>query len=170
MIHASQESLRPMVRTDLEQVLMWRNHPEVRRFMYTQHEITLEEHASWFAKASQDDKRHLLIFELDGVAIGFISIHESGVGGVADWGFYASPDAPKGSGKLLGQAALAYAFLQVGLHKLCGQVLEYNERSIRFHERLGFRREGVLRQHHFDGRLYHDVICLGLLFSEWQGA
>lgn len=32
--------VRPMVATDLERVLGWRNHPEVRRHMYTQHAIT----------------------------------------------------------------------------------------------------------------------------------
>jgi UDP-4-amino-4,6-dideoxy-N-acetyl-beta-L-altrosamine N-acetyltransferase len=54
------------------------------------------------------------------------------------------------------------------LHKLCGQALAFNERSIRFHQNLGFRREGVLRQQHFDGEQYHDVVCFGLLASEWH--
>ncbi|MCE1115137.1 MULTISPECIES: UDP-4-amino-4,6-dideoxy-N-acetyl-beta-L-altrosamine N-acetyltransferase [Pseudomonas] len=162
------QTLRPMVDADLERVLMWRNHPEVRRYMYTQHEITLEEHARWFAKASRDSARHLLVFECDDTPLGFVSIHETGRGGVADWGFYASADAPQGTGRLLGQAALRYAFGEAKLHKLCGQVLDYNVRSIRFHERLGFSQEGVLRQQHYDGQRYHDVICLGLLLSEWQ--
>lgn len=160
--------VRPMTQADLEQVLAWRNDPEVRRYMYTQHQISLEEHTRWFEQASRDANRHLLVFESDGLPLGFINIHQIAAGGVADWGFYAAPDAPKGTGRQLGQAVLYYAFVQAGLHKLCGQALAYNERSIKFHLNQGFRQEGVLRDQHFDGQSYHDVVCFGLLASEWQ--
>lgn len=163
-------SVRPMNEGDLELVLSWRNHPEVRRYMYTQHEIALEEHSRWFARASQDPARHLLVFEIDTLPLGFINIHQMASGGIADWGFYAAPDAPKGVGRVLGQAALRYAFETVTLHKLCGQALAFNERSIRFHLNLGFQQEGVLRHQHFDGQQYHDVVCFGLLASEWHQA
>ena len=168
MTLSTQQSVRPMAVSDLERVLAWRNHPEVRRYMYTQHEITLEEHSRWFERATQDRSRHLLIFENDAVPLGFINIHQIATGGIADWGFYAAPDAPKGTGRQLGQAALRYAFTEAGLHKLCGQALAYNDKSIQFHLSLGFTQEGILRQQHFDGQHYHDVVCFGLLASEWQ--
>lgn len=161
-------SIRPMGEGDLEQVLAWRNHPEVRRYMYTRHEISLAEHTLWFGRASQDPSRHLLIFEVNGSPRGFANVHDIGNGGVADWGFYVAPDAPKGTGNALGRAVMHYAFETTGLHKLCGQALAFNDRSIRFHLSMGFQREGVLRQQHFDGQLYHDVICFGLLASEWR--
>lgn len=157
-----------MTLADLEQVLAWRNDLEVRRYMYTQHEISLPEHSRWFERASQDSSRHLLVFENNAVPLGFINIHEFSAGGVADWGFYAAPDAPKGTGRKLGQTALHYAFIQAGLHKLCGQALAYNERSIKFHCSLGYQQEGILRDQHFDGQSYHDVVCFGLLATEWQ--
>lgn len=163
-----QPQVRPMGAADLEQVLAWRNHREIRRYMYNQHEISLDEHARWFGRVSQDPKRHLLIFESDAMPLGFISINQLGEGGVADWGFYVAPDAPKGTGSDLGRVTLDYAFNQVGLHKLCGQTLAFNERSIRFHLKLGFHQEGILRQQHFDGLNYHDVACFGLLAGEWQ--
>lgn len=159
-----------MKEVDLEQVLSWRNHLNVRRYMYTQHEISLAEHSRWFARASQDPGRHLLVFEINETPLGFINIHQIANGGIADWGFYAAPDAPKGSGGALGEAALRYAFETVRLHKLCGQALAFNERSIRFHLTLGFQREGTMRQHHFDGQQYHDVVCFGLLAREWHQA
>ncbi|MNZ87021.1 Spermidine N(1)-acetyltransferase [compost metagenome] len=168
MTAAVYQRVRPMTHEDLEQVLAWRNHEEVRRYMYTQHEISLVEHTRWFERASQDSSRHLLVFESNAVPLGFINLHQIAPGGVADWGFYAAPDAPKGTGRQLGQAAIQYAFTQAGLHKLCGQALAYNERSIKFHLSQGFQQEGVLRDQHFDGQGYHDVVCFGLLAPEWQ--
>lgn len=160
--------VRRMTGDDLELVLSWRNHPEVRRYMYTQREIPLAAHTHWFARASRDPERHLLVFDLAGISLGFINIHQIASGGIAEWGFYVAPDAPKGTGRALGAAALRYAFKAAGLHKLCGQVLAFNTRSISFHLNLGFHREGVLRQQHFDGQQYHDVECFGLLASEWD--
>ena len=167
MIEAKLTRVRSMKESDLERVLSWRNHPEIRRYMYTQHEISLEEHARWFTQESQDPDRHLLLFEIDTTPLGFINIQQISSGGIADWGFYVAPGAPKGTGHALGQATLQYAFAMAGLQKLCSQALAFNERSIRFHLRLGFQREGALRQHHFDGQQYHDVVCFGLLASEW---
>lgn len=164
----STKSIRAMTRSDLERVLSWRNHPDVRRYMYTQHEISLEEHQRWFEQNANNPSRHLLIFELAGVPLGFINFNRLNSGGVADWGFYVTPSAPKGSGRQLGHAALDYAFTELKLHKVCGQALAYNERSINFHRSLGFQQEGILRDQHFDGEQYQSVVCFGLLRPEWQ--
>lgn len=162
------DRLRKMQASDLELVLAWRNHPNVRRYMYTSHEIELKEHSAWYAKARENPAVHLMIYEHDGRDLGFVNITQGRCDSVADWGFYMSPDAPKGMGKLLGSAALSFAFGDLRLHKLCGQALSFNEKSIAFHRRLGFRQEGVLREQHYDGAVYHDVVCFGLLEHEWQ--
>lgn len=157
-----------MVPADLARVLAWRNHPDVRRHMYTQHEITLNEHQLWFGRALQNPRKHLLIFEWGQQPLGFINFSELAIGGIADWGFYAAPDAPKGSGRRLGHAALGHAFTELKLHKVCGQALACNKRSIHIHRALGFQQEGTLRDQHFDGERYHHVMCFGLLSHEWK--
>lgn len=159
--------VRPMEERDLALVLEWRNHPEVRHFMYTRHEIMPDEHRRWFETCRQQPGRHLLIYDEEHAPLGFINLSPTGFSGVADWGFYAAATAPKGTGQRLGRAAMRYAFQTLGLHKVCGEALEYNERSIRMHERLGFSREGCLREHYFDGTTYHSVIRFGLLSQEW---
>jgi len=160
--------IRRMCVTDLEDVLEWRNHESVRKFMYTQHEIGLDEHRNWFESCQQDSSRNLLIYQECDKPLGFVNITVFRNAKIADWGFYNAPNAPRGTGSRMGKEALRYGFETLGLHKLCGQALAYNEGSIRYHEKLGFTREGVLRQQHFDGRRYHDIICFGLLKHEWD--
>ena len=149
-------------------LLAWRNHADVRRFMFTQHEITPAEHRSWFAKVSQDSTRQLLIVEDAKDPIGYVQFSNALAGGVADWGFYARPDAPKGSGRKLGATALKHAFGPLSLHKVCGQAIDTNHASIAFHERLGFTQEGALRDQQKINGKYHTLICFGLLVHEWQ--
>lgn len=169
MTTESKGVLRPLHSDDLELVRAWRNHPDIRHYMYTRHTIGHEEHQRWFRQADTDPDKHLLIFELEGVPTGFVNLTiVDHVASRAEWGFYLAPDAPRGSGTLLGQHALTYLFMELKQHKLCGEALAYNQRSIHFHERLGFRQEARLRDHHFDGSQYHDVIGFGLLVGEWQ--
>jgi UDP-4-amino-4,6-dideoxy-N-acetyl-beta-L-altrosamine N-acetyltransferase len=133
--------VRAMIAADKDMVLSWRNHPDVRRFMFTQHEIRPDEHAAWFAKQSVDESKRLLIFECDGVPLGFASLSRLGDSDAWDWGFYLSPAAPKGTGRLLGRSVLNFAFSQPNIRTLRAQVLDQNERSLRFHRSLGFRQD-----------------------------
>jgi UDP-4-amino-4,6-dideoxy-N-acetyl-beta-L-altrosamine N-acetyltransferase len=164
----TEQELRPMTEADLVPVLQWRNDPGVRDYMYTSHIIGLNEHRNWFFAASKNPAINLLIYEYYGQACGFVNITRTRCSVVADWGFYLSPDAKKGAGRSLGEAALTYAFEVLELHKLSGEALGFNKRSIAFHRALGFIEEGRLRDQYFDGAMYQDVVCFGLLKPEWQ--
>ena len=159
-----------MTEADLGLVLSWRNHPDIREYMYSRHEIGMDEHRRWFAKASVDPTRRLFIFEIGAQPLGYVSFQQLNGGPVVDWGFYVAPDAAKGTGRALGTAALAQAFDQERFHKVCGQALEHNTRSIQFHLNLGFVREGCLREQFFDGSSFQSVTCFGLLAQDWRRA
>lgn len=160
-------TVRRINEADLALVLTWRNHASIRAFMYSQHEISAQEHASWFERANGDPSRHLLVYEELGELCGFVSFTATAPGREAVWGFYAAPGAPKGVGRRMGKAALEYAFGPAGFHKISGEALAHNEKSICFHLSLGFQHEGVRRIQFFDSGEYHDVVCFGLLDSTW---
>ena len=62
-----------------------------------------------------------------------------------------------------------HAFHELGMNRIEIRCSAENVRSAAIPERLGFVREGVLRQAEFrDGRL-HDFNLYGLLASEWKG-
>lgn len=156
-----------MVRSDLQTVLDWRNHPEIRRYMLTQHEISIDEHLAWFERSSHDLNRKLLIVEEGELAFGFVNFSNVSHGGITDWGFFTDPNSPKGSGRKLGKVALDFVFGVIGVHKVNGQALSFNKPSIHFHRRLGFVQEGVLREQYCIEGAYFDLFCFGILASEW---
>lgn len=160
-------TLLPLAAEHLALVLGWRNHPAIRENMLQQHEITAAEHRDWFERVAPDPSRRLLVGWDGGAPIGFVHLANAVPGGSGEWGFYAAPGAPRGSGTRLCAAALDLAFGELALHKVCGQALAFNAASVRMHERLGFAREGVLREQHRIGATYHDVICFGLLQRDW---
>jgi UDP-4-amino-4,6-dideoxy-N-acetyl-beta-L-altrosamine N-acetyltransferase len=161
-------TLRPMLESDLWTVLQWRNHPSVRGSMLSQHEISEHEHSEWFRRGSTDATRVMWIGEDTTGSLGFV--HFTGIkeNSTAEWGFYAAPGAAPGAGTRVCAAALDMIFHDYPVHKVFGQVLSFNSRSLRLHERLGFRREGRLREHQFQGERHFDLICFGLIRNEWK--
>jgi RimJ/RimL family protein N-acetyltransferase len=65
------------------------------------------------------------------------------------------------------RAIVAYGFGPLALHKISATHMVHNPASGRVMQKLGMRREGLLREHyHRDGR-WLDVVVYGLLRSEW---
>jgi ribosomal-protein-alanine N-acetyltransferase len=62
----------------------------------------------------------------------------------------------------------ALAFRGLGMHRLTAWANTRNGRSQAALERIGFRREGVLRAWHRHGDEYHDVVVFGLLRAAWE--
>lgn len=159
--------LRSMVESDLELVLSWRNHPDIRKYMYTQDYISFEEHLRWFKDVSVDLCYHLLILEIDSVPRGFVNFRCDGAG-AATWGFYLAPGSPRGLGRLLGEATTGYAFKVLGLERIWGEVLFDNLASQNFHLHQGFMLENMLSVKTADGQTVGDAHRYLLTRNVWK--
>jgi len=164
-------SLRDVRPEDKQMLLEWRNLPEVAKYMYTDHVITQEEHDRWFETAMKDPSRRYWIIVCDGKDVGLTNIcdldwHNKR----CNWGFYiADPNVRgKGIGIFVEYTIIQYVFGELKLSKLCGDLLSFNEAIISMHEKFGFKREGVLRQHVIKNGVSYDVVCIGLLRDEWE--
>ena len=81
-------------------------------------------------------------------------------------------EGDRGSGYALRamRILLDYAFLEMRLHKYNARIVSGNTASIRLHEALGARREGVLRDMLYHGGEYHDIEWWGLTADEYMQA
>lgn len=66
-------------------------------------------------------------------------------------------------------ALLDHAFGPLGLHRVTLATYAANQRSRALAERLGFTREGVLRQANLTPDGFDDEVIYGLLANEWRG-
>jgi ribosomal-protein-alanine N-acetyltransferase len=75
-----------------------------------------------------------------------------------------------GSGANLESKALiaALAFQRLGMDRLTAWANTRNGRSQVALERVGFRREGVLRSWHRHGETLHDVVVFGMVRAGWE--
>lgn len=161
--------LRSIADDELELMRAWRNEPAVRANMYTQHEISLEEHLNWWARNQARTEQKYFMYELAGTPAGIASF--TGIDMQSKnsaWAFYASPLAPKGSGSKMEFLMLEYAFNELRLHKLFCEVLAFNTPVIKLHKKFGFSTEGIFRQQHKINGDFVDTYRLGIFAAEWQ--
>ena len=64
---------------------------------------------------------------------------------------------------------LTFSFDELALHRIEADVDPRNEPSLRLMTRLGFTREGLLRQRYRDDEGMQDAVTWGLLRHEWRG-
>jgi len=80
--------------------------------------------------------------------------------GSAHWGMGYAADAQR--------TAIRFGFGELGLHRIEADTHPDNERSARSLERLGFQREGLLRERWVVDGVFSDSVIWGLLAGEWR--
>ncbi len=119
-----------------ERVLSWRNHPEIRKWMFDKDEISLKSHLEYIKSLQQrEDKRYFMVNYL-GENIGVIDFTNIDKD-KADIGLYAKPDI-YGVGSVLMQAIIEYGFKELKLKKLVAQVYEDNTKAINLYKKFYF--------------------------------
>ncbi|HSM35223.1 MAG TPA: GNAT family protein [Longimicrobiales bacterium] len=85
----------------------------------------------------------------------------------AELGVALLPEAMgRGLATAAARTAIAYAFEELGLHRITADADPRNAPALALLERLGFRREGVLREHYRHGEEWQDGVLFGLLRTE----
>ena len=67
------------------------------------------------------------------------------------------------------RALMDYGFTSLGLHRIHADASTDNIASWRIMERLGMRREGLLRQAVYEGGKWLDRYIYGIVADEWRG-
>jgi len=164
--------LRPIEPQDLPTVRTWTTAPEIRRLIG----VTLPESQAnaqeWLEGVYKDKNRvwFVIVLQEDDRIIGeggFLRMNHlwrssdiSLILGVQDaWG--------KGYGTEAMHLMLDYGFGALNLHRISLGVFDFNSRAIRHYEKMGFKKEGLLRDGYYCDHHYHDVILMSILENEF---
>lgn len=137
--------LRLATDADLDAMRVWRNHPQVREVSLTQHEITADEHAAWWARTREDASRRVLIYERDGEPSGVVTFFDLDADARSGWwGYYLDNAGLEARGALfpawiaIQREAVAYARDELKLRTLDAETLADNEAVVGFNTRQRF--------------------------------
>lgn len=166
--------LRGIQETDIDALFMLFSNPQVMRY-WSRGPMTNRQEAIDYANTMIEDftKREALrwiIADLESdQLIGTCTLYEINPQHArAGMGYALMPECwGKGLAQEAASLAISYGFLELGLHRIEADTEPNNLRSNKVLERLGFQREGLLRERfaHPDG--IQDSLIFGLLKPEW---
>lgn len=172
--------LQPFTRSDFRTLINWVDSPALLlqcapRFSYPLDEEQLERH---LAQASETlgTNSELRIFKAVDVesntSVGHIELagidRENGSARVVRVLVGPKEIRGRGIGTQMMQAVLRIGFGQLGLHRIDLFVFDFNHSAIACYERVGFRKEGLLRQTLRVGEQYWNVYLMSILEPEWR--
>ena len=80
----------------------------------------------------------------------------------------ANKEKGKGYGFEASKILLSHAFLNLNLHRVYLVVVEWNKPAIKMYEKLGFQRDGVLRDAFWARGKYHKLLYYSVLRNEFE--
>lgn len=151
-------------------ILSIRNEPDVRRNMYTSHQIQPSEHEAWLQSLVESAKSKFYAVLREGAVIGGVGISAiDRAHSRADWAYYLSTKTRgRGIGSALEFKFLDHVFKIEGINKLNCEVIEWNAAVVKLHKKFGFVEEGRRRAHVIRDGEVHDVVLLGITNAEWR--
>lgn len=165
-------TLRELLKCTEEQIKLVReirNQESVRKSMYTDHHICLDEHLKWVGSLKNDKQTIVFVVFVDDFVSGVVSLtaidrfHLK-----SDWAFYLDEAVRGGLGAVLEYRFLDFVFRDLELEKLNCEVIETNEGVRKLHGKFGFVEEGFRREQVIKNQQRVGVHFLGLTRSDWN--
>ena len=175
MYEGQKVRLRELRPEDAAVCRAWVSEPETARQIYGGGAMpfTMAEEEDFISKHAghRDRENHFAAETRDGQLIGVCSysdVNWKDRSAVLGW-FIGDPEQrDRGYGTDLIRTLLKICFDELNLHRVSLQAFQYNERAIRLYDRLGFVREGALRQVEFAMGRRWDAVCFSMLEDEYR--
>jgi len=168
-------SLRPLLLSDSENIVRWRNSPEVKSHLYSQDDITIEQHIHYFNKYVLTEKIHqFVILNCDDdveTAIGTTFLKNIDLRNKnAEFGIFIGDDSHRGKGYSIPAViqTLEYGFWKLHLHRIYLSVMADNIPAIASYNTVGFIQEGVFRDTYNRNGKYINTVFMGILEAEFN--
>lgn len=161
-----------LIDADLETQLLVRdirNEDNVRKWMYTDHKISSNEHLDWVNRVKFDTNQEVFIVVSDNKPLGVVSINAiDSKHGKADWAYYLTESARGGLGAAIEYTIIDFAFSNKNIEKLNCEVIEGNDAVIKLHKKFAFEDEGFRKSNIVKDGKRLGVHFLGLAKSSWE--
>lgn len=161
--------LRPAAASDVLAIREWRNQSANRAVSLNQHEIALEEHLAWWERVQADTTKRVLVFTYDDRPLGIVNYFDLDLDAPAgqrsgSWGFFLDNETATAEGIAMMawmqvmKDATNYAFDELGLDVLTGEVHEDNEAVRMMNRRYRFTEGEPIT--YSDGRVFLPITLL----------
>ncbi len=172
MISGKKTRIRALEKGDRDRLTAWRNDWEIQEQLIGWHWPTSHTNEEDWLHAIRNDQvnKRFAIEADDGRHIGNIGVYDiDWINRQCGFGLFIGDKNYRGQGYAndASHSLLNFTFSEIGMNRVWVYILDTNIPSQKHFERLGFIREGKLREHNFRNNQFVDVIIMGLLKSDF---
>lgn len=163
-------NIRKFERTDIPKKVEWINNPENNQFLHYDIPISIVGTERWFDNHQGEETRYDAVIEADGVPVGTIGLLSIDRKNSKAEYYIAMGEVDykgKGVAKEASRLILEYGFEKLDLNRIYLFTEIENVAAQKLFERVGFVREGVIRQDILSHGKYADRIAYGFLREDW---
>jgi len=154
---------------DQESVRIIRNTLSIKNNMYSDHDITLDEHFNWIKSLELNSKQKVFIIYKESEVIGIISVNNYDIiHKKTDWAFYIDEKQRGGIGKALEFFFINYMFNILNVEKINCEIIETNNIVVNMHKHFCFKVEGFKEENIIKNGKRIGVYYLGLTKKTWE--
>lgn len=159
--------MKPLSADHLDHVMTWINDPDiVKNFQHFDKQFTREDELGFIKKLiASDSNRVFSVFDEENNYVGQVGLNqiswENKLGRLAV--FVKKEHQGKGYAQEMIRLILDKAFKELGLHKVWLVVYADNAKAIHIYEKLGFQKEGVLKDEYYWQGRYHDMMRMAIV-------
>lgn len=172
MIKGKSTFLRAIEYEDLNQLLEWRNNPELRKYFREYRELNRDQQIKWFEETVLKDNDAVMfsILNLDKKLIGACGLcHINWINRSAEFsiyighnGIYIDNDFTIDASRMI----IKYAFEELSMHRLWAEIYNFDEQKVKMFDVLGFKLDGCHRETYWSKGKWHDSLFFSLLSDE----
>lgn len=175
MLMGNHVCLRAVERSDLPQLLEWRNQPNYRRFFREHRELNSDQQNQWFERIVLGDPNTRMFSIVEKSSLKLLGAaglcYINWVDRMADFSLYIGADnlyiddifAPDAA-----ELLLKFAFNELNMHRVWSEIYAFDQPKQELFSNLGFSLDGRHRQTHWSEGCWHDSLFYGLLTQEFQ--
>ncbi len=168
--------LRKAIRSDMDEYLELLNDPEIARLIIGAVIPVSPEYAGSLIDGFHGINYSQIFFTIEtldeGRVIGFClfkNLHPTHRFAELEQFFIGEKKyCNNGYGKDALKTLLKYCFTELNLNRIWLITYSYNKEAIQSYEKIGFLKEGVLRQIQFTKGEYHDGVIMAILKKDWK--
>ena len=161
--------LRRLQMKDAERMLEWMHDETIAdNFRIDFSKYTIEQVEKFIEKSFDEINQHFAIVDESDIYQGTISLKNiSEEDNNAEYAIVMRADAQgKGYSAKATKEILEYAFKILGLHRVYLNVLENNVRARKFYEKMGFKQEGIFKEHYCLNGRYQNLWWYGIVYEK----
>jgi UDP-4-amino-4,6-dideoxy-N-acetyl-beta-L-altrosamine N-acetyltransferase len=167
--------LRKINELDTANIVRWRNSESVKMNLFTQSELSAEQHLDWLKNKVESGlcDQYIIVISEDNTCTDVGTVFIKNIdrkNKKGEFGIFIGEESYRGKGyaQEATKQILEIGFSELNLNRIYLYVMSDNIAGIKAYKKAGFEIEGILKEDYLRGDKFIDIVVMGITKGKWK--